>query len=309
MIRADGVGVFDDRQGGGHSLIAAAGDDDHRQLTAVHPGIGAGGSRRPQADIQPVPVEVQQGFAHLGAPAALQSLPGDSGAAGNLPLQHRRRVPGIHGVGKGDNLLHAEDGAIRLGTLAAAALIQARLVPPDPGNVGVIIRDLAAGGVAGGAQGDADIENPIPLGRQHMNGAVPEEVPHGRDFLRRDPGEDFQPQLRPAADDAGSHGGFDSPQAAGVGHRDGIDVLDDITADLRPAFHRRFPQRFHRFGGCQRHGNGFRAAQRRQQLFPEDVQITVVMRCGGHVPFKPSCMAVPPAFSAGEAQSRHGTFR
>ena len=73
-------------------------------------------------------------------------------------------------VCKADDLLDAEDGAVcllRRLALAARLLEEHLLVPLDAGDVGVIVHDLAAGGMVLRQQCHVDVEHPVPLHGQH----------------------------------------------------------------------------------------------------------------------------------------------
>ena len=59
-------GVFDDRQGDGHTLIATAGIDDYGQLTAVHAGVRTGSGSGPGPDMDVLAIGFEQRLADIG---------------------------------------------------------------------------------------------------------------------------------------------------------------------------------------------------------------------------------------------------
>lgn len=83
-------------------------------------------------------------------PSRLEALDGDGAVARHLTAQHLRHVGGIQTVGKGNDLLHAQNGAVRLLRFAppgAAALEENLIVLLNPDDVGVEIHNFTAGGV------------------------------------------------------------------------------------------------------------------------------------------------------------------
>lgn len=94
------LGVLNDGQGGGHSLIATARIDNHRQFAAIHTRVRSRGSPRLGPGPYIPAVGIQQHLADVRAIVSPQALVRHHGIVGNLPVQYIADVLQIHGIRK-----------------------------------------------------------------------------------------------------------------------------------------------------------------------------------------------------------------
>ena len=104
---------MDDGDGDCDALIAAAGIDDHRQLTAAHAGIGTGGrlGNGPVAHL--AAVEFQHGGTDVGTVIPPQALLGDRRVVPDLRIQHLADIRQVASIGKVVNIGNVQQASVR----------------------------------------------------------------------------------------------------------------------------------------------------------------------------------------------------
>ena len=100
------LGVFDDRQGNGQTLVAAARIDDYRQAAAAHTGIGGGSCTGLGTGPDGVLADFQQGASDLCAKGSAQTGTGDGGVQFDLTIQQRFHGRNLYRFGKFQNICH-----------------------------------------------------------------------------------------------------------------------------------------------------------------------------------------------------------
>ena len=106
-------GELHHRQASGEPLVAAAGDNHHRQAAAVHSGIRACGGHGLGPDLHIVPIGGQQHAANVGAVVPPQALFRNGGVVPHLPAEGFLHVGEAAFPGKLQNSLHRQHGFVR----------------------------------------------------------------------------------------------------------------------------------------------------------------------------------------------------
>ena len=276
-------GVHHHRNRGGDSLVAAAGDDDDRLLAAAHPGVGPGGSHVSGPDLHILAVVVAQHLADVGPPLAGHALLGDGPVVVDLPLHQLPDILQVHGVREVHNGLHCQAAPVcQAAGLAAGgqhlAGAQQRLaVFLNEDDVGVVVGNPQPHLVLPRPQGQDDVEHHVPLGGPHLDLMVGKVVPDGVLLLPGDAGDHLQDLSRVPGHRAGGGRGLDALQAAGVGHNDALDVLDDVAAGLHQHLVRQTPQDLPRLGRAVGDGDGLGAPHGGHQLLLQNLEVGVVL--------------------------------
>ena len=242
------LGVFNERHRAGDALIAAAGVDDDRQLTAVHAGIRTGGRLGLGPDRHIVAVGRKQHPADVRAIVAQKALLCNGVVIADLAFQQVRHILQVGRLGKVPDVLHVQQAAVGP-AVPPGLLVQQRLFVEHPAilfdqaDVGVKIRNahLCVGIPA--ALGNDDIEHMPLLDVLDGNGHRLQIVPDGSLLVLADLGDDFQLSVCRTGNDARCHSGFHAFQVAGVGHDDALHILNNATAHLQ----------LHALGQCAQH--------------------------------------------------------
>ena len=276
-----GLGVLDHRHRHRDALVAAARVDDHRQLAAAHPGVGAGGrlGDGPVADV--VAVELEHGGADVGPVVPQQALLRDEGVVLDLGVQHRADVLEVAAAGKVQNIRDGQKvpagqavpgGGAALVAAGGPGLLHRHIqqdlaVLFDVDDVGVVLGDADGGGLLPGGQPDGDVEDLAVVHRFHLDGRHGQEAAHLRFLLFGHFGDHLQGAACLAAHDAGGRRGLDPLHPAGVGHDDALDILDDVVADSQPDLAGQSAQHLPGLGRRVGDGDGLGAAHGGDQLF------------------------------------------
>ena len=271
-------GVADHRQGSGHALVAGTGDDDHRQLTAAHPGIAA--CRRPGLGLgfDILRVLLQQDGADVGTPVPPQTRLGNGGVVVDLPIQHICHPADIHRLRKFQDPRHGQKTPVGLHChrlLDQLPVVQNRPVPLHMDNVGVGLGDPHRGGISPGSACQTDIQLEGGLHTHNVHEGVGSIVSNGGVSLRGHGGDHLQFALRIACYDAGGHGGADALLLSGVGHHHAFHILDDISGDLHQHLFRHSPQDLAHQGGAVGQGDGLGAAGGQNQLLLQNRNVSI----------------------------------
>ena len=134
--------------------------------------------------------------------------------------------------------------------------------------------------MAAAGEGNGVVKGQGRVGQLNLNGMGLEEGGHLRLLLFGHHGNDLQHLIRITGHQTGSNGGRDTLEAAGIGDNDALHVFHQVAADLdgdaigetaqRPAGHRR----------AVGQGDGFGTAHGGHQLFPQDLQVGLIVRMG-----------------------------
>ena len=134
---------------------------------------------------------------------------------------------------------------------------------------------LAAGAVPAEGQ-HFNIEDLGGGGQPHLDGTALQEsadLPH---LLRSDLGDDLQLPLRLSHRRAGGRGGLDPPEPSGIGYHHALDIFQDIPADIDLHPHRHTAQQIPRHRRGIGHRDGLCAPHGGQQLFLQDLQVSLI---------------------------------
>ena len=154
--------VADDGQGCGDALVAGAGEDDDRQLTAAHARVAAGGGVGSGLGLNVAVALAQKKTADLRAPFPAQPFLGDGGIARDLRGQNRLQQLRRNGVGELHDAAHVQHALVLQMLLRRSLdrqieqdLVVMRLVD----DIGMAVADANAGPVLAGIDGHADVEH------------------------------------------------------------------------------------------------------------------------------------------------------
>src|SRR5699024_4837295 len=120
------AGVFDQRDGAGDALVAAAGIDDNRKLAAVHAGVGACGRPCFGAGGDVISAGAQENGADVGAVVAPQPFLRDGGVVADLPVQNAGNVRNVYGGDEVPDVFHVEESAVRATVILAVGDVSVR---------------------------------------------------------------------------------------------------------------------------------------------------------------------------------------
>ena len=273
--------VLNDRQGGGHTLVAAAGIDDHRQLTAAHTGVGTGGGPGFGTGADVGAYVMQKGLADIGAPVAPQALVRDGGVHLHLALERFPDILQVAGGGKVIDALHAEQGVIRRLGIHGLGLhglfLEDLAVLFDQDDIGVLHGDADLGIGVPLVGDDADVQHHAPVhGDQGDGGGCDVGGELGFGLLGHGL-DDLQQGLFIAAQDADGRGSRNAPATIGAGNDDALYVFDDVAAGFHLHAVRDGSQNRPGHGGTVSDGDGLRAALGTHQLPLQNVHIRVVL--------------------------------
>ena len=204
MISFQFAGVFDQRDGTGDALVATAGIDNDRKLTAVHAGVGACGRPCFGAGGDVISAGAQENGADVGAVVTTQSFLRDGRVIADLPVQDIRDVRNVYGGDEVPDVLHVEKGAIRAGVILAIGgrrcvccvfvfrvrrfsgrLIQDASVFFDQDDIGVGVQDADPGAVAVFIFRYDDVEDMSVVNVLHIDPDIFQEGPDLFYFLFR----------------------------------------------------------------------------------------------------------------------------
>ena len=257
------LGVGEHRQRAGDALVARPAHDRHGKGAATHASIGAGRRTGAGAAGDVVAARRQQRAAHLGSPGVLKALRRNGGVKLQLALErgarvrdvavldvvedHVEREPGDRSrLGSVGTLLprgllsrdRAHEGAcaragvfhVGPGTGGGAQLIGGHAVARAAHHVRVMLRDRDLGHMAQRLGAHLDVEVGNALDKRHGNIALaPYQFARASDVRLGHALERLQRRRGVAAHGAQHRRRLDAAHAAGIGHRDALDVLDDIA--------------------------------------------------------------------------------
>ena len=261
------------------ALIAAAGNDAHRQLAAAHARVRACGGHRLCPVLHAVSVVPQQHGADVRAPIAAQPFLRDGEVHPELPLDHRLHRLQLHLFGKRQNPFDAQAAPVgQVGGLRRGRVLplQDHAVLLDQYNVRMIFRDTELHAMFRCPQREQQIKRQLALRGPHLNTVL---FQIGRDlplFLFRDRADDLQPLLRLPGDQPGGDRRLDAGQAVRVRHNHALDIFDEVAAGLHQNLLRQTAQDLPCARRAVCNGNRLRTAHRWDQLFPQDLQKRVL---------------------------------
>ena len=271
--------VNDDRNGGGHTLVSAAGIDDDRQFAAVHTRVGTGCRPGLRPILNAVAVGLQQDLTDACAISFPQTGFGDLHVAVDLPLEDIPHVVEPDLVGEGDDLLHRQQRAVsgRLHHLVGKGLVQQDLaVFFDPHHIGVVTDHADVGGVVSGGKTNLNVKGAVGGGLSEHKFGGAEKIVHPAQRFRSHVGEHFKLPVRIAAADARGHRGTKTLSPRRMRHDDALDVLDDVAADGQLHAFGQGAQSLFCQSACISNGDRLGAARCRDQLFTKNIHIGLV---------------------------------
>lgn len=277
------LGVLDEGHRAGDALIAAAGVDDDRQLTAVHAGIRTGGRLGLGPDRHIVAVGRKQHPADVGTVVAQKAFFRDGVVVADLPLQQVGHIPQVGGLGKLPDILHVQKTAVRPAALLRRFVRQRLFVEHlavlfDQADVGVEVRDAHLCPGIAAALGHNDIEHMALFDVLNGDGHRLQVIPDGSLLVRADLGDDLQLLLGRTGDDACGGRSFHALQVAGVGHDDAFHVLDDAAAHLQLHALGQHAQHLAGLRGGIGQRDGLGAAHCRDELLFQNPHIRLIAR-------------------------------
>ena len=281
LVLAQLPGVLHHGHGHGDALIAGAGIDDHRQLTAAHPGVGPGGGLGLAAGGHAVSELPQEYLAHVAAVAALEALLADGHVIVHLALEHVPHVVQVHGPGKLHDVPDGEQPLLG-GDLADGAGGVHRLFQQhgtvffDEDHVGVVVDDPHPGPVVPGVEGDDEVQHQAAVQKGDLAHPPAHHVLDAGLLLPAHHADDLQGLPGVPGHDPGGHRRLNALEPVGVGHHHALDVFDEVPAGLDLHALRHGPQGVPGQGGGIGDGDGLGTAHRGHQLLVEDLHIGVV---------------------------------
>ena len=273
------LGVHGHGNGGGDALVAGAGEDDDRHVTAAHSGVGTGGGVGTGLLLDGVALAAQDNLADVGAPAVLHAFPGDGHVVLDLALHHVTDIFHIHGVGEFHDLLDGQAGLIGqalLGRVGDGQLQELLAVALDEDDVGVVVDDAQAAGVALALKADIDIKDQLGIGSLDVQIHLLHVIAQGLPVLVGQSADDLQLPVGITHGDAHADGGGQAVESAGVGDHDALDVLDDVATDEEFDLLRQAAQNLAGLGAGVGQSDGFGAAHGGAQFFTENIYILLI---------------------------------
>ena len=272
-------GIDNDRYRGSNALIAAAGVDDHRLLTAVHAGIGTGCGVCLGTDSYIIALHIQQHTADVGTVVAPQTLLGNGHVAPDLRFQNGTDILHVHRVGKVPDMLHIQQAAVGQGLLVISVyrnVHQYLAVLFHMDDIGVEHRNAHLCGMLTLPDREDDIKGDTILNVPHLDVRLVKICADGFGLLRGHIGNDLQLLFLLAGYDARSSSSLQTLHVIRVGHDDRLDVFDHAAAGFHQHFVRQLAQRIAGSSGGIGHGDRLGTAHSRDQLLPQDVNISLV---------------------------------
>ena len=270
--------IAHNRHGGGDALIAGAGDDHDRHLTAAHAGVGPGGGigARLGADVLRAG---QQRAADGRAPLARKPLLRNGGVAVDLAADHALDARKRHLIGELQNLGKVQHALVLQIVLCGGdeRLVQQHLaVFLHVNDVRVVVCNAHNRPVRAARAGEPDVEHARRvLQVRGRDGRLRGVVPDGLQLRLRHVGNDLQLRILPPGDDARGHCRIDTLHSAGIRHNDAFNVLQNVAADLRQNGLRRAAERFTQHCRTVCDSDRLRTAGGEHQLFLQNRHIGV----------------------------------
>ena len=197
----------------------------------------------------------------------------------DLALHHVTDVFHIHRICKFNDLLNVQAGLVGqalLGGVGDGQLQELFAVALDEDDVGVVVDDAQAAGVALTLEAHVDVKNQIGISGLDVQIHLLHVSAQGLPVFIGQAAYDLQLPVGIAHGDAHADGGGQAVESAGVGDHDALDVLDDVAADEEFDLLRQAPQDLTGLGAGIGQGDGFGTAHGRAQFFTENIYILLI---------------------------------
>ena len=167
-------------------LIAAAGIDDHRQLTAIHSGVRPRRRHSLCPDTDAFSFHIQKNASDIGSVISPDPLFCDGPVIINLALQHLSYILDVHSPGKIQNVLHIQKAPVRKPVLRFSGyrlLFQNLSVFLYQNNIGMVIGDPHSGIGNALIKGNHNIKGDPIVNMLYCNGNLLHKFLHLRSLL------------------------------------------------------------------------------------------------------------------------------
>ena len=265
------LGILNQGHRAGDALVAAAGIDNHRQLTAIHPGIRTGCRLCLGTDGHIISVGRQQSASDVGTVVPQKSLLCNGIVAANLPLQNLLHVTQICRGGKIPDVRHIQHtpvGAALINLRLAHRLFQQHLtVLFNQNDVGVEVRNPNLCPAASLERRHLEVKHMTPIDVLNFNLHPIQIFLDGLLLRGGHLGDDLQFLIRHASHNARRSGGTDALEVTGVGDNHAFHIFNNAAADLEQHPVRQRPQNGSCLGGGIGQRNRLGAAHGGNQFF------------------------------------------